>query len=333
MPEQPRNAEETARKFLQAGVSFIMIRTDGSKAPYESWEEWETARPGLAELERWFGGGKRRGIAMIAGAVSGNLEIIDIEGLADRAEFKRRLTEVDPALLARLIVVKTPSEGRHLIYRCSEIEGNQKLAYKMIPSDPSNKNARRLPDGSYAEFKTLIETRGPGGYVVAPGSPARCHKLNAPYVLLQGDYLNIPVITPDERSTLLAVSMSFDEDIQGATNPTKSIKAPDRPGKRRPGDDFSDQVNADGVATILRAAGWEPVKLARRGGEHWRRPGKSEGWSATLYESGVLHVFTSNAPPFAPDKSYSPFDVLALTHFNGDFGKCAKALASKGYGK
>ena len=41
------------------------------------------------------------------------------------------------------------------------------------------------------------------------------------------------------------------------------------------------------------------------GNEHWQRPGKKgDGTSATL-KDGSFYVFSSNASPFEPEKSYS----------------------------
>jgi hypothetical protein len=102
----------------------------------------------------------------------------------------------------------------------------------------------------------------------------------------------------------------------------------------RPGDDFN------------RRAGWEEVlmgwTLARRIGAvaFWRRPGKDGNcWSATTghckNEQGqdLLYVFTSNAHPFQPEKSYSRFAAYTLINHAGDYKAAARALAGKGYGE
>jgi len=94
----------------------------------------------------------------------------------------------------------------------------------------------------------------------------------------------------------------------------------------RPGDDF----NARGdVRAVLRAGGWT---LARAGeNEHWTRPGKFRGASATL-KGGVFYVFSTNAPPFEAQRGYSPFAVFALLEHGGDYAAAAGALAQRGYG-
>lgn len=335
MRSSPENPEITSQLFLESGLSFLMIKIDGSKAPITeppdySWDQWKERMPTGEDAARWFGGGKSRGIGMIAGKVSGNVEVIDMESVADRALFRTRIEEQRPGLLGRLLIVRTPSDGRHLIYRCATVEPNQKLAFRVMPCDADKKGARKL-GGGFVEYKVMIETRGEGGYVVAPGSPARCHHSNRPYRLVQGDYRHIPEITAADREILLAVAQSMDEAPE-ADVPQKSEFQGKSRGLKRPGDDFSDRATGEGVAHLLKAAGWEIVKKARRGGDHWRRPGKDDGWSATLFESGVLHVFTSSAYPFEPEQSYSPFQVLALLAFNGDFQAARAAIEKLGYG-
>jgi hypothetical protein len=70
-----------------------------------------------------------------------------------------------------------------------------------------------------------------------------------------------------------------------------------------------------------------------RGGdnEHWRRPGKDSGWSAT-YNGQVFYCFTSSAPPFDLNRGYSKFQVYALLEHDGDYSAAAAALRAQGYG-
>src|SRR5690606_25311036 len=98
-------------------------------------------------------------------------------------------------------------------------------------------------------------------------------------------------------------------------------------GAGRPGDEFNERGD---VREVLRRHGWDLV----RGGanEYWRRPGKEQGWSATLRE-GVLYVFSSNAAPFEPDRAYAPFSVYTLLEHAGDFAAAATALRTEGFGQ
>ncbi len=82
----------------------------------------------------------------------------------------------------------------------------------------------------------------------------------------------------------------------------------------------------------------QAVELAEAGAlaetqanQHWRRPGKTQGWSATL-KGRVLYVFSSNAAPFEPARAYGPFAVYTLLEHRGDYTRAASALRAQGYG-
>lgn len=76
------------------------------------------------------------------------------------------------------------------------------------------------------------------------------------------------------------------------------------------------------------------------GKSYWRRTGKTDaGISAT---TGVcrsddgreyLYVFSSNWPPFEPNKAYDKFGAYALLRHGGDFSAAARDLAAQGWGR
>ena len=77
------------------------------------------------------------------------------------------------------------------------------------------------------------------------------------------------------------------------------------------------------------------VRVPQAGAEsYWRRPGKRRGHSATFnyHHTRYFYVFTGNAPPFDPDRAYSPFAVYALLECNGDYRAAASALRRLSYG-
>lgn len=72
-------------------------------------------------------------VGLVCGKPSGNVECIDIDlkysldpKLFDK--YKKLVQSINENLLKKLVVQKTRSGGYHLIYRCSEIAGNLKLA-------------------------------------------------------------------------------------------------------------------------------------------------------------------------------------------------------------
>src|SRR5207237_857955 len=148
---------------------------------------------------------------------------------------------------------------------------------------------------------TLIETRGEGGYALAPGSPAACHPSGRTYDHIAGPPLTaLADITAPGREILIAAGRSFNRlTAHGRPKPPAGRG---EAGGLRPGDDYDRRGPA--WAEILEPHGWE---RAHQRGEviYWRRPGKDgPGWSVTTGyctgEGGVelLAVFSSNAHPF-----------------------------------
>lgn len=98
----------------------------------------------------------------------------------------------------------------------------------------------------------------------------------------------------------------------------------------RPGDDFNRRGD---VRPLLEKDGWNHTGNDDKG-EVWTRPGKDGGISAHLFaDSRAFHVFTSNAPPFEINETYTPFAVFTLLEHGGDYKAAARALATDGFGE
>jgi hypothetical protein len=315
---------DAAGRYVASGLGVIPIRTDGSKAPaLSSWKIYQSMQPSQEEINIGFSKNNASGIAILAGAVSGGLEVIDFDA-PDLFPFWRDLVSLSyPDLIDSLAVVETPTEGRHVYYRCETIEGNRKLAQREHESK---------------KVETLIETRGEGGYVIAPPSPVECHPTKRPYKLVGGDLTDIPVISSEERAALINAARSFNayvkpdhvvRDKGEKENALKVIAGTKQ--ETRPGDAYNAQADWD---SLLTPHGWTRVGDGN-GVAVWRRPGKSDqGISATTNYAGsnMLYVFSTNCEPFQHEKAYDLFAAYALLEHGGDFKAAAKALAAKGYG-
>jgi putative DNA primase/helicase len=161
---------EIASGYLQAGLCVLPIRRDGTKAPaLDKWKWLERELPSADQLTQWWGGRHPPGIAIICGAVSGNLELIDFDREAESIypQWCQLVEEERPGLVARLCLVRSPRPGWHVRYRVvgPPVPGNTKLA--IDPEAPRND-------------RVLIETRGEGGYALAPGCPPGCHETGGP---------------------------------------------------------------------------------------------------------------------------------------------------------
>lgn len=236
--------QSTARTCLSLGLSVLPVRADGSKAPSVFWECLQYERMSLENVAKVFK--PHHGLALIGGQVSGNLEILDFDrhDLFSHYEAAARAAGLGD-LLDRLKngYCEHSPNGEHLLYRCSVIQSNQKLA----------NTYDRHPDGSVKAdkkgtllLKALIETRGEGGYCIIAPSNGRVHESGKPYTLLSGSLETIPTITPEEREDLFALARTFDEVKK---------KDEDPPGKRtarpsagdRPGDLFNARATWEDV--------------------------------------------------------------------------------------
>lgn len=319
------NRFDLALELIKSGISVIPIEPDGSKSPaIESWKGFQYRFPQVVELYDWWFENQRTGIAAIAGKVSGNLEDLDIDDLELFEPWRRLVEQHDGGaeLLAKLVLIETPRPGYAVVYRCSIIAGNQKLAEREV-------EVKGGLDGELRrKTKTLIETRGEGGYFILPGSPPGCHERCRPYVLKQGSLTAIPTITPEEREILHSCARVFDETPP--QEPKKTVRGPVSWNGNRPGDDFNSRT---AWPEILEPAGWK--RIYSRGEETYRRrPEKKVGWSATTNYGGsdMFHVFSTNADPFEGEATYSKFAAFTLLNHGGDFRAAAKALAARGFG-
>jgi hypothetical protein len=96
---------------------------------------------------------------------------------------------------------------------------------------------------------------------------------------------------------------------------------------------YDDYAARTSWESILEPLEWVKV---RSNGErvNWRRPGKDSNWSGTTGHAGIdaFHCFSSNAPPFEKDKTYTKFQVYALLKHGGDWANAAAELEAQGYG-
>lgn len=324
---------QAAIQYQSAGICPIPIRADGSKAPLIKWKQFESRLPTSEEVQTFFGSNEL-GVALVCGKVSGNLETLDFETEDIFNDWRELVNKVQPNLINKLVITQTPgkyptSSGRHVRYRVSDltVPGNLKLASHLV-LDSCECQACRGCRETKKEDKVvcLIETRGEGGYALAPGSVSTAHPFNRIYKNLQGTVSQVKAISAREREILIGCAESFNQQMEepAAYSPTASGEVGDRPG---------DRYNQAGDFSILQKHGWKLVSQ-NEARCLWKRPGKDGvGISATTgYCRGKdgtprLYVFSTNAQPFEANKYYSAFSVLSLLEFGGDFTKAALQLA------
>ena len=302
--------KEYTNSLLNKGLSVIPIKTDGSKShALLSWKDYQNRQSGADETDEWFSS-SQKAAAIVTGKVSGSLEVIDIDDATLYEQFRVKLN--DESLFGRLVNVRTPRPGYQLIYRCpSGIEGNLKLAV-------ANRDGK---------LKTLIETRGEGGYICAPECPVIVHSTGKRYIIIQGSLDKIPELTAEERKKLHDTARSFNEIVK----PEYVVGKTGRAKGGRPGDDFNERATWQ---EILEPHSWK-LEYSNNGTGHWTKPGSSNpGIHATTDHAGTeyFYVFSTSAEPFDHEKAYSKFAVYALLNHEGNFGAAAAELRRKGYG-
>jgi putative DNA primase/helicase len=304
--------------YAAAGISVIPIMTDGSKRAAVKWGPFAKEPPSPAQIKGWAALGY--GIGLVCGKVSGHLEVLDCDDPHYWPDFCAVLKDNCPELHKKTIegcLVSTPKGGFHLPFRCiDKCEGNQKLA------------SRPLGNG---QQQVIFETRGQGGYFLAPGSPATCHRTNKTYEYIVGGPKTIPSLTLDERRLLLDLARHFDKmpHAPGPTRNRPSEKTEPRSGDPRPGDEYNERGD---VQSLLIKHGWTFV---RQQGEtvYLKRPGQSSSiWSASLHSllaGGHNRFYVFSTSTIFERRAYDAFRVFAILECGGDLKEAARRLAKE----
>ena len=306
---------EIAQEYLAAGLSVLPASRQKKHPVLKAWTEYQTRLPEEQEVKKWFST-RRDALCVVCGKVSGNLEVIDFDNHGELYDAWK--TSVPEELLSRLVIERSQSGGYHVIYQCEkDVAKGDKLA-------SGERNGRTT---------TLIETRGKGNVILCAPSDG--------YVLVQGDWRKLPVITGDERGVLISAAKAMDESKEDSkdaeeTPKVTSAQAPPIPSgmggwEIRPIDDFNQRGD---IRPYLEKAGWALLRTDGKGEEYWRRPKQTEKdrHGATFF-NGAFHIFSTDAAPFEAGKNYNKFDVYAILEHSGDKTAAVSALVKDGFGR
>lgn len=300
---------KAAHYYTKQGFSVIPIG-DNKRAVFP-WTEYQTRIITPEEINAQFNNDRTKNIAIIGGAVSAGLEIIDVDLKYDvTGTLWARLQEALKDLLPLLYVVRTKSGGYHLYYRCEEVQGNQKLAMR-------NATKEELKETPHAKEVVLIETRGEGGYVLAPPSEGYTKEKE----------FKVNVITIEQRDSILAICRSFNEVIKETRT---QLPADADAYATTPWDDYNNKCN---VVALLEAHGWQWIE-AKGDRDYLKRPGKTDSHISADYHKGLnLFKVFSTSTEFETGRGYKPFAIYATLEHNGNFSNAAKQLIKDGYGE
>ena len=284
---------KAALAMVKAGISVIPCLA--SKKASITWKPYQTRLMTESEIVEHFTSADR--LATVCGAISGNLEYLDFDDPATFKPFLELVESQQPSLTAKLPKRQTPSGGYHLVYRCvNPTQGNLKLACDR-------------------ENKVRIETRGEGGYALAPPSSG--------YVVLEHSLLNCPTITREEVQLLHSTAKAFDLREQG--NVSTPVQQKSNTADDRPGDRFNEEHS---IPELLLKYGWREDRKTSSG-MGYTRPGKDQGTSGVLLEeTGNFYCWSSNAHPLEPGKSYNAFALFSAYEHGGDYSAAARSISN-----
>lgn len=279
---------EAAEDYLISGISVMPCRDDKAPARKE-WTSLQVAPMALEEIEHDFW--KRSFIGAICGQVSGNVYGIDFDDHGKGVEKyynEWRLLNADIFAKYDFYIEKTKRGGYHIMYR---IDSEDTFSSSVF--------------SRWEDKETMIESKGEGGYFVVAPSPG--------YTVISGDITIMPCIRPDEHEQLISSARKFTQ--------VKATAEEENDGHH----DFTDPVSwynwnkSQYSKHLLIDAGWKR-SIDEKKIEQWIRPGKDSGTSATWgHKYNALYVFTSNALPFKDECYYTPFQILVMLKFGGNY--------------
>ncbi|MFE1748978.1 bifunctional DNA primase/polymerase [Streptomyces anandii] len=343
---QTPDLRASARELHDAGLCVLPIKADGSKAPaVRSWTPYKVHRSTPAEHDQWYGGDRTHGIAVVYGAVSGNVEMWEFEDHAVRDGLLEEATEImeasglgEPwqAVLNGWASRSPGGEGRGIHVRVridgAPVPSNTKIASRLAREDEyTDEERQRLREKPNARIvRVQIETRGEGGYGLVEPSSGAVHPSGKPYARVAGGPTTIPTLDADTVDAMRQVLRMLDtlpKPETPKTAPRETKPLPD--GGMRPGEDYDARADWQDILSGI----FRPL-VTRGNTTYWGWSDGTRGVKATTGrdpEKDRLYVFTTSSE-FQAETPYSKFAAYALLHHGGDFKLAAADLRRQGYG-
>lgn len=310
MTERVKELQTEAQRLTDAGYSVIAVNSL-TKMPLGSWKQNQVERI-LPHISRG------NSIALVCGKVSGGLECIDldlkysIDPQADWEKIKSILKKECKGWANQVVIEASQNGGYHILYRCDEVQGNQKIASR--PLTQQEIDAAEKVGIKPEQHKTIVETRGEGGYFVCAPSDG--------YTIMKGDFAKLKPITVEMRRSMLAALKAMD------TMPKPKIDNAPRHLGVSPFDDFNDRGD---IIDLLCANGFS-VASENDKKIMLKRVGSDNRYGADYDKTRkVLYVFTSNTVLEA-NRGHNHTQVYTVLTCNGDYSLAHRQLRDMGFG-
>ncbi len=294
------NLTESAEDYLIAGLSVLPCQ-ENKKPIRAEWTSLQDYPMNLEDAEREFRSAST--IAVITGMVSGNLEMIDFDA------HEKGIGEI----LEKFKALNSDLFAKYIFYIERSLRGGFHIMYKI---DSEEKYGSRVL-ARWETKETMIETRGDHGYCIVSPSPG--------YTVISGSLTDLPTLRPDERDLLMSTARTLTQ--------AKKIETEEAGSDSH--HDFTDPISwfnwnkKEYAKNLLKDAGWQK-STDKKDAEEWTRPGKPEGVSATWgHKYNALYVFSSNADPFKNECYYTPFQILIILRFRGNYNAGLNWIVSR----
>lgn len=287
------------RKLHDCGFSIIPV--DEHKRPIGAWKQYQQQSRTKTEIDSLN--------SPLYGAITGynGLEVIDvdckvIQSISEQNkffdEFLNLLRDNIDDFDLKFVIAKTKNRGYHILYRCSVVQGNTKIA--------------KLQGCKEA----IIESRGVGGMVVIYDN-----------MLSNLQYSEVQTITERDREILWEICKIYNS-VPEIEEP-KELKTTQKTigdFKISVWEDYNNRVRiwdliSDEFSIVKKLSDKSLIK----------RNGAKSLTSGTLFDSNKIFLF-STGTQYPNEKPLSPFDIYAIKFCNSDYKRAAKELYQKNYG-
>jgi hypothetical protein len=314
----PAQLLEDALELISLG--YKIVPCNAAKEPVERLKGKKgninklRAKPlNASNIEYYLSGGDATCLSIFTGD---NHEALDIEAKNDltgklKGQILTAIRYAIPDKYDQLVIFTTPSaSGLHIHYLAEQIGGKQTLAKRYATNEERARGEREL---------ILAESFGEGVHIVTIGEGRE---------LIQGSLADMPMLTAEERATVIAIVRSFDQVTQPEL---KGLANSQRNAADAPWVIFNREHKYEWMLDVLCKSGFSLVSededrvYILRNGSNARISGSI--WKA----SNILYLF-STSTIFEANKPYSAFGVHCQLNYDGKVHDCAKDLADQGIG-